>query len=84
MNETASELSELNADEEFKLYLLAQTRAAIIRLKMQINQLTTVGVGLKSGVISTEQAITDLYKGGLLVKIAPYPPEPAAEADGYS
>ena len=60
---------QLNIDEEFKAYLLDQTRAAILRLKVQVNELTGVGVALKAGVITTEQAIADLHRFGLLTHI---------------
>ena len=62
---------QLNIDEEFKAYLLDQTRAAILRLKVQVNELTGVGVALKAGVITTEQAIADLHRSGLLTHIGP-------------
>jgi hypothetical protein len=44
----------------FTEYLLAEIRCAVIRAKLMANDLTAIGIALKGGLISADNALTHL------------------------
>jgi hypothetical protein len=60
-------ISAAATDEQgFRNYVLAETRAAIARLRLEINDLNVVGVALKGNLISPDEALAHLHARGVL------------------
>jgi hypothetical protein len=50
----------------FRRYVLAETRAAITRLKVEINDLVCVGIALKANWITPDEALVHMHDRGVL------------------
>ena len=53
-------------DESFRDYLLSAMRSASLRCKLADNELTTIGIALRTGMMDAHEAARCLYEQNLL------------------
>jgi hypothetical protein len=58
----------------FEKYVLGQLRCARSRIKLLLNEIDVIGMGLRSGAIGPEEAIYALHEAGTLNFLWPVPP----------
>jgi hypothetical protein len=58
----------------FEKYVLGQLRCARSRIKLLLNEIDVIGMGLRSGAISPDEAIYALHEAGTLNFLWPMPP----------
>jgi hypothetical protein len=68
---TTLTMSTLPMSTTFTAYLLGEMKCAALRLKIEANEIISIGVALNSGAISADDAINDLHAAGLLGLVAP-------------
>jgi hypothetical protein len=61
--------SEQPDGDSFRRYVLAETRAAVARLRLEINDLAVIGVALKSNLISPDEALAHMHARGVLQQL---------------
>jgi hypothetical protein len=62
--------------DELKASLLASLRMAVLRAKLDANEIESVGVALKAGWITPEYAVAWLLDIGLITQVIPEEPAP--------
>ena len=63
-------------DAAFEKYVLQQLRCARRRIQLLVNEIDTIGVALRSGAISSEDALLALHQAGSLNFLWASPPSP--------
>ena len=65
--------------DDYRAYVLAELRCAVLRARLNENDLTAIAIALKAGLIDTEHALEHLHDCGVLRLVAP-PSAPDEEA----
>jgi hypothetical protein len=68
MKELASTKTDYNTENEF---LIASIRTAVLRAKLNANELMTVGIALKNKIITAQDAVAWLADLGLIECVIP-------------
>ena len=63
-------------DAAFEKYVLQQLRCARRRIQLLVNEIDTIGVALRAGAISAEDALLALHQAGSLNFLWAPPPSP--------
>ena len=66
----------MNAHKNFSEYLLAELRCASLRLRLEQSDIEAVGLALKAGLISPDQAIAELHDRDVLRVVGSERPGP--------
>jgi hypothetical protein len=61
---------------DYRDYALAEIRCAALRAKLMVNDLTAIGIALKAGLITPDQAIECLADRDAVHLVAPDPAVP--------
>ena len=60
-----------NTQDDYRNYLLAELRCAVLRAKLLENDLVAIGLALKGGLIDADSAVEHLWECDALRLIAP-------------